>query len=445
MGTTVKVKRNDPIPGKHLKMAEHLFANKGFDYYPMAKGYEIDGHGECKTALGEKTNENETEEELNGWPIRYDVECEAGLVRTPLAVLQAKLCDPYYVQDVNHKHPPDLKELVEVGDIIAVVVYAGPAKAEDIEWPEGSELEDLFFFRDDLRTLPYTHSMYVKSVPEPVEGKESTWEFEVFHSQRASIGPEYSTVTVQWGKFGGPAFSVSISSCGNPFLARSSVTRIGITEISWSLYNLEYLHVAVMGRAYEFKCFELEDPEEYIVRDPVVFDLDGYGIHTIGLDADLHFDHDGDGFAELTGWVDGGDGVLVRDKNGNNKLDDGSELFSDYTFLSNGKRATSGFGALAYYDANEDGRIDANDSIWSELKIWQGYAYNGRYTFDPHEHGMLSTLDELGITAIDLDYTDTNITDEAGNTEVRSGQFLWADGSAGTFAEYTFQTDGGDT
>src|SRR5690606_38981086 len=51
------------------------------------------------------------------------------------------------------------------------------------------------------------------------------------------------------------------------------------------------------------------------------------GIQTVGLDAGLHFDHDGDGFKEASGWVAVGDGMLMLDRNGNGYLDTGAELF----------------------------------------------------------------------------------------------------------------------
>ena len=43
--------------------------------------------------------------------------------------------------------------------------------------------------------------------------------------------------------------------------------------------------------------------------DPLVIDLAGTGISTYGLDQNLHFDHDGDGFAEQTGWIAPGSGA----------------------------------------------------------------------------------------------------------------------------------------
>lgn len=110
-------------------------------------------------------------------------------------------------------------------------------------------------------------------------------------------------------------------------------------------------------------------------RDPLLLDLDGNGISTLGLDSAMHFDHDGNDFKELTGWVAPGDGLLMLDKNGNGWLDNGNELFGDFTTLPDGTRAPSSFQALAYYDANRDGKIDANDPIWPQLKVWTHATY----------------------------------------------------------------------
>src|SRR4029453_4412954 len=48
-------------------------------------------------------------------------------------------------------------------------------------------------------------------------------------------------------------------------------------------------------------------------RDPLVLDLDGDGIETLGTQAVTYFDHDANGFAELTGWVKGDEGFLSLD------------------------------------------------------------------------------------------------------------------------------------
>ena len=77
-----------------------------------------------------------------------------------------------------------------------------------------------------------------------------------------------------------------------------------------------------------------EDAQRQV--SPIILDLDGNGIQTVGLEAGVHFDHDGNGFAQRTGWLGQGDGLLVWDINGNGHIDNGRELFGDNTLLANG-------------------------------------------------------------------------------------------------------------
>ena len=170
-------------------------------------------------------------------------------------------------------------------------------------------------------------------------------------------------------------------------------------------------------------------------KDPLVLDLDGDGVKTKNISGDSVSFWDGncDGFAEMAGWADTHDGVLAMDRNGNGIIDNGKELFGDQTILKSGKRAANGFEALAEVDSNGDGKIDANDAAFSQLRIItlneSGNAYK------------LCTLDEMGIKSINLDSTVVNTTDPQGNTESRVGNFEMADGSIRQIAEYRFQRD----
>lgn len=74
---------------------------------------------------------------------------------------------------------------------------------------------------------------------------------------------------------------------------------------------------------------------------PLIIDLDGDGVETTKTGNGTHFDHDGNSFAESTGWVGKDDGLLVRDINGNGQIDDGTELFGNNSVLSSGKKATN--------------------------------------------------------------------------------------------------------
>jgi len=47
---------------------------------------------------------------------------------------------------------------------------------------------------------------------------------------------------------------------------------------------------------------------------PIILDLDGNGVQTVGLDAGVHFDHNANGFAQQTGWVGQGDGLLAANQ-----------------------------------------------------------------------------------------------------------------------------------
>jgi len=76
-------------------------------------------------------------------------------------------------------------------------------------------------------------------------------------------------------------------------------------------------------------------------------DLDGNGIITTSITQGTHFSYYGNGFAQITGWVDPRDGLLVIDRNGDGIIGDGRELFSDQTIQSDGTKAASGFQALS--------------------------------------------------------------------------------------------------
>ena len=171
-------------------------------------------------------------------------------------------------------------------------------------------------------------------------------------------------------------------------------------------------------------------------RDPLILDLDGDGIETTNLRSGAYFDHDGNGFAEQTGWVDPDDGLLVRDINGNGRIDSGKELFGDQTILKNGSNASNGFQALSDLDDNHDGKIDSNDAAFSQLKVWQDIDGDGYSSA-----GELKSLSDAGITGINLNSIPSSTTDPEGNTQTRIGSFEKADGTTGQIANFNLQRD----
>lgn len=104
---------------------------------------------------------------------------------------------------------------------------------------------------------------------------------------------------------------------------------------------------------------DMRKPEN--TTSPIILDLDGDGIETRALQDGIFFDHDGNQFAENTGWVAVDDGLLVLDRNSNGVIDSGSELFGNNTTLNDGSLAKNGYQALQVLDLNQDGMINAYD------------------------------------------------------------------------------------
>ncbi len=181
------------------------------------------------------------------------------------------------------------------------------------------------------------------------------------------------------------------------------------------------------------------DQSQKIVS-PIVLDLNGDGLTTTGLNAGTYFDHNANGFAENTGWVNAQDGILVRDLNGNGTIDSGRELFGSETLLANGQHAANGYVALAELDTNQDGQINAQDAAAASLKIWKDTNGDGYSSADE-----LMTLAAAGVQSIATGSTTANQIDANGNTIKQTGTFTKADGSTGTSADIWFKVDNTNT
>ena len=166
-------------------------------------------------------------------------------------------------------------------------------------------------------------------------------------------------------------------------------------------------------------------PETY---DPIVIDFNKNGVTSTRLDNTVYFDHDNNGFAEATAWMEKDDGLLALDKNNNGKIDNGNELFGNHTISNTAygytdKKATNGYEALKTYDLNGDNVIDEKDEIFNKLKIWKDTNSNGIT-----DEGELSSLADNNIKSIDLNYKEIAI-DENSNTVKQSSKVTLKDGS----------------
>ncbi|WP_332853587.1 calcium-binding protein [Duganella sp. S19_KUP01_CR8] len=170
--------------------------------------------------------------------------------------------------------------------------------------------------------------------------------------------------------------------------------------------------------------------------DPLVLDLDGDGLETVPLSAGVHFDHDANGLREATGWVAPDDGLLAWDRNGNGVIDNGTELFGNYTEGADGKLAANGFESLKTADSNGDGKIDAADASFAALRIWQDRNGDGKT-----DAGELLGLTAAGVASISTGYEVSTKVDSSNNQHLQIGQFTRADGSWGQVHDVWFDRD----
>ncbi|WP_167383018.1 calcium-binding protein [Pasteurella oralis] len=169
--------------------------------------------------------------------------------------------------------------------------------------------------------------------------------------------------------------------------------------------------------------------------DPLVLDLDGDGIETVGHNGHSGslFDHDADGIRTSTGWIKEDDGFLVLDKDGDGKITNASELFSDMVILSDSTRAQHGFSALKDLDSNDDGVIDKQDTKFSELKLWRDLNQNGI-----SEENELFNLSDFAIKSLHTAYEDRYDEMAGDNVLSQLGKYEKEDGSFGVMADINF-------
>lgn len=157
---------------------------------------------------------------------------------------------------------------------------------------------------------------------------------------------------------------------------------------------------------------------------PIILDLNNNGVETTNVKQGAYFDHASNGFAEQTGWVGAADGLLVRDINGNERIENGNELFGSETLLANGSKAANGFEALKALDSNGDNQINADDTAFTSLKIWIDADGDGFSQADE-----LLLLATAGVTAIATAYSNSDVVDSNGNAHRQLGTYTRTDGS----------------
>lgn len=179
---------------------------------------------------------------------------------------------------------------------------------------------------------------------------------------------------------------------------------------------------------------------------PVILDLDGDGVDVTPRDSSFaQFDLDGDGFDEQTAWVGQGDGILVLN-------DISNDLPSGIVIADRGEVAFSqtpdqtDLEALAAYDTNSNGTIDAGDARWADFKIWidrngDGYSDSDYPETAGTNENEIYTLSELGIVNIGRTSDEQKFQLPDGSVINGFGTFTKSDTTVGVTGDLAFAYD----
>lgn len=264
---------------------------------------------------------------------------------------------------------------------------------------EEADVSDRMRRRSVFYLLDMLFGEHAKKMPVFGEGgMASTWEMETLH---------YETETY---------YSMEQSAS---FQTQGQVVTADGRTIDFNLN----VHMSSRFEAYYKESYDLQRAVNFC--DPLVINLDSSPA-TVS-DQTFYFDLDADGVEENIHKLGSGSGYLALDKNGDGRINDGSELF--------GTASGDGFADLAKYDEDGNGWIDENDEIWKYLKIWV-----------QTENGPeLYSLGEKGVGAICLNKMPTYYTQyDKGGAAVAAtrstGMFLYEDGRAGSMQHLDLAT-----
>lgn len=157
---------------------------------------------------------------------------------------------------------------------------------------------------------------------------------------------------------------------------------------------------------------------------PIAIDLKGDGIDFIDISSSTAlYDFTGDGLRELTAWVGVEDALLAIDYNHDGMISEPKEL----SFKLWSEKAKSDLeGLKEFFDSNQDGKFDKDDTRFNEFFVWQDINQDGISNIDE-----LKTLSEVGIKSIVLNdpvsFNDWKINKKSNVIVKNAAKIIWDD------------------
>ena len=177
-----------------------------------------------------------------------------------------------------------------------------------------------------------------------------------------------------------------------------------------------------MSRSYQIESdTHIRLGDAPVKQDPLVLNFNGSAAQLTSQR--FKFDLNSDGTNEEINFVTGGSGFLAFDRNGDGKINNGSELF--------GANTGNGFVELATLVDDRNGWIDENDAAFNQLLVWAK---------DSSGNDLLSSLKQSNVGALNLANIATPFDIKDNNNDLQgqirsSGIFLQEDGKAGTIQQ----------
>ena len=154
-----------------------------------------------------------------------------------------------------------------------------------------------------------------------------------------------------------------------------------------------------------------------VLQSPLTLDLNGDGKINTTSNTRSDIDIDADGQKDTISQIKD-DGLLFIDPNHTGQITSGTQLLGNHT---NGKNYTNGFDALKDVaqetlgaQAVADGKLDADEIKQLEEKTGLGIEVNGQ----------MKSLEDLGVTELNLDYNNTQQGDAFGNQVLQSASAI---------------------